>query len=223
MENVDLVQMVKEPSWREVLMEAIDTQQMNPWEIDLTKIADAYIAQVRKMQEMDLRVPANVILASALLLHYKAAALRLEPPELLPDDGGIIQLNDETIPELAYNPNQARARLVTLEELMDAVDEVLKEGRRPIVIAERPVALHVELPKENMSDLMEKVYARAQEMKDRENVLLFSSLVKSFNGHGEPIADLVSRNLLPVLHLVQENKLRAWQDAVFGEIFLQVS
>ncbi len=221
--QLDLGEFVKEPTWREVLLEAIESQQMNPWEMDLAKIADVYMAQIRKMQAVDLRVPANVILASALLLHYKAQALRLEEPEPVIEDDGLIALNDEAIPELVYNTNQARSRIVTLEELMDAVDDVLKAGPRQIPRPERPQLYNIQLPKENMSELMHKVLERSHELKDKENILLFSSLIKSFNGHGEPHAALVSYNLLPVLHLVQEDKLMAWQDATWGEIFLKVN
>ncbi len=220
--QLDLMQFVKEPSWREVLLEAIQSEQMNPWEIDLTKVADAYLKQVRKMEALDLRLPANVILASALLLHYKAQALRLEEPEPVTEDG-LIPLQDEAIPELAYNANNARVRIVTLQELMEAVDDVLKQGPREIPRPERPQPIYVQLPKETMNELMQKVYFRAQELKDKEDIVLFSRLVKSFNGHGEAFSELVSYNLLPVLHLVQEDKMLAWQDLLFGEIFLKVN
>ncbi|MBU1197791.1 segregation/condensation protein A [Candidatus Micrarchaeota archaeon] len=219
---MDILSLVHEPSWREIMLEAIQKEQMDPWDVDIAKVADAYMKQVRRMNEMDLRVPANVILASALLLHYKAQALKLEEePEEEPET--FMPLMEDEIPQLAYNPNRARARIVTLQEIMEAVEDVLKQGPRHLPRPERPMPMNVNLPKESMPDLMKKVYDRSKKLRDKENILLFSALVQSFNGHGTPAAELVSHNLIPVLHLVQDDKMLAWQDALFGEIFLKVS
>ncbi len=218
--QLDLSELVKEPSWREVLLDAIEKEQLDPWNVDIAKVADAYLRKVREMQALDLRVPANVILASALLLQYKSQALRIEEPEPVAEE--VRALYDEEIPALAYNTNNARARPVTLGELLEAVDEVMSQGKRELPRREKPAPLELELPKENMHELMQKVYDKAREMKDKENMLLFSSLARSFNGHGEPQAHVVSHSLIPVLHLVQDERMLAWQDAYFGEIFIKV-
>lgn len=219
--QLDLGEFVREPSWREVLLEAIENEQLDPWNIDIAKVADAYLQKVRQMQALDLRVPANVILASALLLQYKAQAFRLEEPE--PESADAVRtLYDEEIPALAYNTNAARDRPVTLGELLEAVDEVMRQERRELPRRERPAPLELQMPKEDMHELMKKVYERAQQLKDGENMLLFSSLAQSFNGHGEPQAHVVSYSLIPVLHLVQDERMYAWQDSYFGEIFIKV-
>ncbi|MFH1257604.1 MAG: segregation/condensation protein A [Candidatus Micrarchaeota archaeon] len=221
MQQLELVELVKEPSWREVLLESLSSQQMNPWEVDLVKAADAYLAKVREMQAMDLRVPANVILASALLLHYKAAALQLEEPE--PEEDAFIRpMMDEAIPDLMYLPGLSRTRTVTLQELIKAVEEVMSIGRRELIPRIKAPPLQIELPKENINDLMLHVHQRAHQLKDRENILLFSQLIESFNGHGEEYAQHFAHHLLPVLHLIQEEKMFAWQDRTFGDIFIKV-
>ncbi|MFH0971575.1 MAG: segregation/condensation protein A [Candidatus Micrarchaeota archaeon] len=221
MQQLELVEFVKEPSWREVLLESIGSQQMNPWEIDLIKVADAYLLKVREMQAMDLRVPANVILASALLLHYKAQALQLEEP-VAEEEPMLRPMLDESIPDLVYLSNLPRSRTITLTELIEAVEDVMSTGRREILPRLKADPLHIEIPKDNINELMRQVHSRAHELKDRENILLFSELIKTFNGHGEGKALLYSRHLPPVLHLIQEEKMFAWQDRLFGEIFIKV-
>jgi chromatin segregation and condensation protein Rec8/ScpA/Scc1 (kleisin family) len=220
--QLELVEFVKEPSWREILLESIDSQQMNPWEVDLVKIADAYLQKVKEMQSMDLRVPANVILASALLLRYKAQALSLEEPAPLEEEPLIRSLIDESIPDLILNPNNPRSRTLTLEELISAVEEVMGIERRELRPRLLAPPLQIELPKENIGEMMKIVHGRAHELKDSQNILLFSELVHSFNGHGEDPNTLYVLNLLPVLHLIQEERMFAWQDRLFGEIFLKV-
>ncbi len=187
------------------------------WRVDLAAVERAYSIDWLLKGIFD-----HATLAHALVLHYKTQALHFAEPEPVLE-AALVPLQDEAIPELVYNASNARARIVTLQELMDAVDDVLKQGPRQIPIPERPQPINVQLPRESMGELMQKVYFRAQELKDRENDVLFSSLVKSFNGHGEAFTDLVSHNLLPVLLLVQEEKMLAWQDMLFGEIFLKVN
>lgn len=221
MQQLELVEFVKEPTWREILLESIDSQEMNPWEVDLVKIADAYLQKVKEMQSMDLRVPANVILASALLLRYKAQALQLEEPQ--PYEEPLLRsMIDEPIPDLVLNPNTPRSRTITLQELISAVEEVMGIERRDLKPRILAPPLQIELPKENIGEMMKIVHGRAHELKDNQNILLFSELVSSFNGHGEEQSILYVRNLLPVLHLIQEEKMFAWQDRLFGEIFLKV-
>jgi len=234
---MDLVSFVVQPTWKEFLIELVNSNQMNPWEIDLVEVADKYLQRVRALQAMDLRIPANVILASALLLRFKADALQLEEKEELREE--VVEepvYVEEEIPELVLRANQPRRRKLTLEELIKAVDEVMRDQAKPLLPTVTPKVLALELPKEDMNELMKKVYARALEIRDGENVLLFSDLIKPYYT-GEPCpgpgnchehgfwcygVDNVVRHLLPVLHLVQENKLLAWQDELFGEIFLRV-
>ena len=220
--QLQLMEFVKEPTWRELLLEAINSQQMNPWEIDLVKAADAYLQVVTKMQAMDLRVPANVILACALLLHYKTAALRLDEPEPEVPEEARIMRTDEAIPSLVQLDNIPRSRTITLNELIDAVEEVMGYTPRDLTPLPKAPPLHLDLPKENINELMAHVHTRAHELKDTQNILLFSDLVQSFNGHGEEKSALYSYHLLPILHLIQEEKIYAWQDRSFGEIFLKV-
>ena len=222
-QQLDLVSFVKEPTWREILLESIEHNQMNPWEIDLVKVADAYLKQIRRMQAMDLRVPANVILASALLLHYKSESLKLEEEPLIEEETTFVPLIDEEIPQLVYNPNAARQRTITLEELISAVEEVMKDGKRmPLLPRVAAPPLDIKLPEETMNEIMERVYRISLALKDSENILLFSSLVTELNGNGTTKGETVSYGLLPLLHLVQERKLLAWQDSLFGEIFIKV-
>ncbi len=228
-EKIDLLEIVVQPTWRELLTELVASEKMDPWSIDLCKVADAYLARVRALQALDLRIPANVILASALLLRFKAEALNFEEEETLVESEEAPTLIEEEIPDLVLRANRPRARRVTLQELMRAVEEVMRQGKRLLPasgVAFEPTVLELELPKQSMNERMKSVFERALALKDEENLLLFSALVaaarKELNGHAPPDNIMVAHELLPVLHLIQEKKLAAWQDEFFGEIFLKI-
>lgn len=227
MQRIDLLEIVAQPTWREFLTDLVASEKMDPWSVDLCAVADVYLTRVRALQALDLRVPANVILASALLLRFKAEALILEEEE--PVETEAPALIEEEIPDLVFRANRARSRRVTLQELMRAVEEVMRQGKRLLPAggtAFEPALLELELPQEGMNDRMKRVFERALALKDEENLLLFSALVtaarKELNGHAPGDGVLIVRELIPVLHLIQEKKLAAWQDEFYGEIFLKI-
>ncbi|MFA5246631.1 MAG: segregation/condensation protein A [Candidatus Micrarchaeia archaeon] len=215
---MDILNMVVQPTWREFLVELISTHQMDPWDIDVTALADVYLAKVRELQALDLRMPANVILASALLLHFKAESLKLD--QGFSDEQATVEEEtrtyiDEEVPDLVFRPNIPKSRRVTLDELMNAVEQVMGAGRiRPRSHA-APVELTVELPKEDMHEIIARFYLKACSLKDSEGVLTYSSMLSKKH------ADEISKNMLPLLHLVQEGRLLMWQDELFGEIFIK--
>ncbi len=217
---MDLLNIVVQPTWREFLVDLIQSHQMDPWDIDLADIADKYLIKVRELQSVDLRVPANVILASALLLHFKADALRVEDAFRTQEEEIVEetqQLLSEDVPPLVFRTNLPRARRVTLQELLTAVDEVMKKGERKPTIKASPMPLNIVLPKESMHERIAHIYHKAHTLKDAENILLFSALVE-----GERTAHQLVLHLLPVLHLVQEQRMAIWQDELFGEIFIKM-
>jgi segregation and condensation protein A len=236
-QQIDLLALVVQPTWREFLVDLVAREKMDPWDVDVCAVADAYLARLRSLQAMDLRVPANVILACSILLRLKANTLLFEEEEES-EANEAPQLIEEEIPTLVLRPDRPRARRVTLAELLTAVEDVMRTGKRfaplPSGLAQ---ILELETTKEDMNERMRKVFARAQELKDAEGMLLFSVLVQASRselndggsspgrlpGRSPPrYADTVVAHLLPVLHLVQEQKMLAWQDEFFGEIFLRV-
>ncbi|NYZ78353.1 segregation/condensation protein A [Candidatus Micrarchaeota archaeon] len=226
-QRVDLLEMVAQPTWREFLTDLVASEKWDPGSIDLCKVADAYLTRGRALQALDLRIPANVILASALLLRFKAETLIFEEEAEVETEAPA--LIEEEIPDLVFRANRSRSRRVTLQELMRAVEEVMRQGKRLLPAGGmmlEPAILELELPKKSMSERMKSVLERALALKDEENLLLFSALVaaarKELNGHAPPDNAIVVHELLPVLHLIQEKKLAAWQDEFYGEIFLKI-
>ncbi|MFH1779758.1 MAG: segregation/condensation protein A [Candidatus Micrarchaeota archaeon] len=213
---MDLLNLIVQPTWREFLVDLINREEMDPWDVDLTQIANAYLKRVRELQSLDLRIPANVILASALLLRFKSDSLSFD------DDEGEEyyeepMLINEDLPQLMLKPNRPRNRRVTLSELIKAVESVMREGKRVKRLDLTPIAesINIELPQKSMSDLMSEAWEKSLELKDAEGVLLFSQL---YDGLGYSLVSCI----LPVLHLMQEEKIVVWQEESFSDIFIKV-
>ncbi|MBI5228491.1 segregation/condensation protein A [Candidatus Micrarchaeota archaeon] len=211
---MELLDLVVKPTWRGFLVDLIVKNKLDPWDIDLVEVADRYLEEIRKMRALDLRIPANVILASALLLRFKAEAIAFETEAEA--DAKQIEMIEENIPELVFRANRPRRRRVTLEELINAVDEVMKQGKRLTTRVAIPRVLNIEISKQELHEKIREVYEKAISLKDEESILLFSALLT------DKTPENITYYLIPVLHLVQETKMNAWQDEFFGEIFLKV-
>ncbi len=75
--KLDLGEFVKNATWRELLAELVKSKQLDPWDIDIAEIVDNYIDIIKQMKILDLKIPANIVLAASILLHMKSDALSL--------------------------------------------------------------------------------------------------------------------------------------------------
>jgi segregation and condensation protein A len=216
--KVDLEQLVAQPTWREMLLDLVVSEKLDPWNIDLVDIASKYLERVRKLQKLDLRVPANLILAASILLRFKSDALHFEEEEQVVEQQTFI---DEAqapveIPMLSLRTRIPRKRKVTLNELMGALEEVFEEQKNR---QEKPVIkekMVINVPQYDITQRMKDIYGRVKKGADASGLVTFSSLLKEKN------REEIIYTLLPILHLAQDGKLSVFQEKFFGEIFIQL-
>ncbi len=209
------------PTWREALLELVDTHKLDPWNIDIVEVASGYLQKIRNMEMLDLRIPANLILAAAILIRFKSDALRFEEQAPLPEEA--IAPDEDYgvagIPPLELNGRIPPKRMVTLDELITAMDRVFDEQKKREEKAQRieiPSVMNIQLPEFNIEQRMAEVYGRVLAEKDSEGLATFSSLLR------EGTSEEIIYTLLPMLHLVQDRKLTVFQEKFFGEIFIRV-
>ena len=68
----DLLIKEEEISWRTILYDLVKTEQMDPWNINITLLTKKYIDTIKEMPEHDLRVSGKIVLAAAILLKIKS-------------------------------------------------------------------------------------------------------------------------------------------------------
>ncbi|MBI1973492.1 segregation/condensation protein A [Candidatus Micrarchaeota archaeon] len=220
----DVIRIASLPDWKEVLLTIVRREGMDPWDVDVSLVAARYLEEVRKMRLLNLRMSANVILATSVLLRLKADSWALRPAEIpeymwIPDSVIIEPAFPELTPVLRTTP-----RKITLDELIHAVGDIIKITARREARRER---LHVEVPpallnilitnKEDFERLQNSVYSRIRQLADKGGLVLFSNLI------GEKTREEVIRNFIPVLHLSTQKHIMMWQEQVFGEIFISLN
>jgi segregation and condensation protein A len=216
--KVDLEQLVAQPTWREMLLDLVVSEKLDPWNIDLVDIASKYLERIKNLQKLDLRVPANLILAASILLRFKSDALRFEEEEQVVEQQTFIDEMQPPveIPMLSLRTRIPRKRKVSLNELMTALEEVFEDQKRR---QEKPVireSLVINIPQYDITQRMKEIYTKVKKTADASGLVTFSSLLK------EKSREEIIYTLLPILHLAQDGKLSVFQEKFFGEIFIQL-
>ncbi len=216
---MDLERLVAEPTWKEMLLELVAKEQIDPWNIDIIDIADKYLARIHALQLLDLHIPANLILASSILLRFKSDAIRFEEEEQVVESEVFIAEEQPPmeVPMLSLRTRIPPKRRLTLSELVHALDSVFEDIRKRATRAPPPMGhITITIPKYDIEERMNEILGRAQKLADKEGMLTFSSLLKK-RTREEKI-----NTLIPMLHLAQDNKLSLAQDKFFGEIFIHI-
>lgn len=215
-----------EITWQSIILGLIKTEQMDPWDINISELTQKYIQRVRKLQETNFFISGKIILASALLLKIKSNKLVSE--DLVNFDSLLYQQEEQSheeieqidysnieIPPLAIKTPQARKRKVSVNDLINALQKALNVSKRKVLkrMEERNYK-HPEIPikKVDITQLIKEIYDRILEFFKVKEQILFSELVRSDKKEDKIYT------LIPLLHLDNQNKINLIQKEHFGNI-----
>lgn len=217
-------EMVSKPTWKEMLLELIDSERIDPWNIDIVEISGAFMKKVRDMERMDFVIQANVILAAAILLRYKSNYLNAlhqsELTEYIPDEPGMGIGPLDGLPELSLAARIPPKRQITFDELVSEMERIIKydSAERPDRKPKGSITDIVDMPLggEDIEKKMAEVLGRIRSNTDPEGWSLFSRVLAR-DDNREMVYTLLS-----VLHLTQNETIDIRQDKLFGEIFIRL-
>ena len=222
--QIDLVSLIDQPAWKTILISLVKSEKMDPWNISIIELADKYLQKINGLDGIDLRLPANAILASAILLRFKARILKLSS---IDDDMAEAELAkqmseeekilfENVMPDLT-SVRKFREGTVSLDSLVDAIEIMLEKtkskSQQKQIIMDRP-DFAIPVFEENIDEKMDFIYSMITDRADSEGLVLFSSLVE-----GKDVIGIVD-TFIPVLFLANNEKVNIWQDEFFGEIFI---
>ncbi len=222
MEEKDIVKMAStESNWEEVLEYIITEEGMDPWDIDIVKLANALLDYVKKMEILDFKVPSRIIIISAILLRMKVVLLLEEEEQKQEEKEEEEELIDlSQVPDLETPIKRIPRRKVTLEELVSALDKAfrtkeIREDKR--IRARRRVEELIE-DEEDIDERIENLYQSINGILDelRAGEITFDKLVPKWER--KEIVD----KFLPLLHLSQGGKVSCEQKEVFKDIYIKL-
>ena len=218
-----------EISWQTIIYDLINSEQLDPWDIDILQLSNKFFERIRALEEADFFVSSKVLFAAALFLRIKSEILLNEHiksiDEILfgthdEEKHSIEEFEfDEEVPMLIPKTPMPRFRRVTVKELIAALDKAMKTETRKIkreLIEKRAIQKSsLSLPKKRQS-IGERVRAIYQNIllliKKKERVS-FSELA------GERREEQIA-TFLPLLHLDNQKKIWLEQEGHFQEIWI---
>ncbi|MFH0876208.1 MAG: ScpA family protein [archaeon] len=221
-------------TWQGIIYDLVRTEQMDPWDIDITLLAKKFLDRLKKIKEADLRISGKVVLASAILLKLKATKLMEEDINGLdsliasmqqnPDDalfeemldynsnGSEVMANDK--PQIFPKTPQPRKRKVSVFDLVKALEKALEVSDRRKVFASNAPQVFIPQKPRDISLVIKDVYTQILDFfkRNKSKKLTFDSLLPS-----QEKLDKVY-TFVPLLHLDNQRKIDLLQEEHFGEI-----
>jgi segregation and condensation protein A len=217
--QMDLVDLIDQPAWKTILIDLVKTEKMDPWDIDVAELAEKYLKKINELEQSNLRVPANAILACAILLKTKSKYLHLGPIEDEEDEKPLSEqqrtLMLGEIPDLMAN-RAFREGKVTLDELVASIEGIINSSRAGRNVARQipriELTFDMSTIEERVSEILEKIKQKA----DSQGVVMFRNLLGGLD------ASTIVDTFVPVLFLMNSGKIIAYQEEFFGDIFIQL-
>ncbi len=214
----DVIALVnKEATWRDLIIQLVDKNKLDPWNIDIIEIVDSYVDTVKKLKVVDFRIPANIILAAAILLRMKSNLISM------PDysEQGEVTAEVEERPYMVVDPLSLRQRLapkrrISLNELITALDEAIKiKDFRTTVLPRQQISIPISLENFDIEAETERIYTVINRNVDKSKMITFSHL-SSVSETGDVLLGL----FIPLLFLAHKERVVLIQEKFFSEIII---
>ncbi|NCO17834.1 hypothetical protein COT60_03725 [Candidatus Pacearchaeota archaeon CG09_land_8_20_14_0_10_30_9] len=222
----------REIGWKEIIYDLINTDQLDPWDIDITLLTQGFLEKIQQYEETDFFVSSKVLLAAALLLRIKSELILSQYMKSIDDilfgekesKKSVLERIelDEEIPELVLRSPMPRFRKVTLNELIESLNKaIITENRRIKKVIVDNNALResgISLPKKKYNiknkllNLHSKIMDHFEKNKSHKKVP-YTEIV----GIGREERAL---SFFPILQLENNGKLWLEQEAHFEEIHI---
>ncbi|MDI6730833.1 MAG: segregation/condensation protein A [Candidatus Altarchaeum sp.] len=223
--------------WKDTLYEILST--MDPWNVDIVKLAKEYSAKIEDLKDLNFKIPANALIVCTVLLRMKADVLMTE--ENKEEDCIDMTMNEGTsydsehesrdklnLCDLSLISKRILKRKISTDELMNAINEVLKTEKSEVnerkdkkKTIERPT---IEItPSVDVRKSIDEIYNEIINFLDNNE-----NINKNVENNNEKFVKFSQisdnekfvRNFISLLFLSDEGKILLKQDELYGEIFI---
>jgi len=222
----------REIGWQEIIYDLINTEQLDPWNVDITILTERYLEKISKLEEADFFVSSKVLLAASLLLRIKSEILLnkyirsideiLFGRKDLPSNKHQLERIelDEEIPDLIPRSPMPRFKKVSLRELMEALNKaIITENRRIKKEVLNRNALRessISLPNRTTVNIKDKIKAVFDKLTNHLTENKVKKVTYSeFTGNEK---EKRIEHFSPLLHLENQQKVWMHQEMPFEEI-----
>lgn len=214
---MDIIKLVEKPTWRDLLIRLVEKKDMDPWDIDIIELTNGFVEHIKNMKSFDLKVPANLLLAAAILLKFKSKIVGFEESPVIeeaPDEMEVTQVDGEYI--LTTKQRFPPKRKVSMEELMKAMEEAIRMENFGVRKTKQTKLPEIVFTPTNNEEKIIRIFERVKEKADDEGMVLFSELL-----FDETVEEKINV-FIPIIYLAHDNKVKVWQEELFGDLFVKL-
>jgi len=222
----------REIGWQEIIYDLINTEQLDPWDIDIIILTDKYLKKIQEIEEADFFISSKVLLAAALLLRIKSEILLNKYIKSIDEilfgkkekEKHVLERIEfeEEIPKLILRTPMPRFKKVTLKELIESLNKAITTENRRIkkaIInknALRESSFSIPKKRFSIKDKIREIYKRLfehfEENKEKKKVS-FTEFV------GKDKEERII-SFSPLLYLEDQKRVWLEQEAHFEEIYV---
>ncbi len=224
----------EELSWQAIIYDLIKTEQLAPWDIDLTILAERYVETIQELEDADFYLSSKVLLACSLLLRLKTEILANDYIQSLNDilfgtkeaqttlDLTDFSIEEGDLPLLVPKTPMARNKKVTLDELMSALNHAMatehRRIKREIKVRQAEKSILTIMPRSNQVPLKVRVKNILAVIKGHLNKPGIEHL--KFHEMAQDREEQMA-SFLPILHLSNEQRIFLHQPIHFEDIHIR--
>jgi segregation and condensation protein A len=221
-----------ELSWKDIIYKLIEEEHMDPWDIDVSILANKFLELLKKLKELDFRISGKMVLASAILLKMKSDILIEEdiphfdqimnPTEenMVLEDQHVAMADATGSVNIFPRTPQPRKRKVSIFDLVKALEKALEveSKRKHRNLAAKKIEIRIPEKKYDLGKSMQSVYGKVtgHYKKKKTQILTFDDLVPSDAKQDKVLT------FVPLLHLDTQRKIDLEQENHFNTIAVKL-
>ncbi|MCF7799163.1 segregation/condensation protein A [Candidatus Woesearchaeota archaeon] len=236
---IDIVLKEDDLNWKELIYDLVRKEHMNPWDIDVSLLAEKFLSMIGKLREMDFRIGGKMVLTSSLLLKLKSDKLLLDDlqsfddllngtqdtEEDLLDDGFEFEQTDinqflNNQRKLVPRTPQPRERKVSVFDLVEALEQALDtdvKRQRALSRVETEEQITAPAKSFDLTETMNVLQGQLRKMFTKKKTKIFFHDLLDENSKQDKVF-----TFLPLLHLDNQRKIDLLQKEHFGDIEVHV-
>ena len=227
---LDIVVKKDEVTWQNMIYGIFKDENMNAWDIEISRLTVKYVQMLKRMKELDFRTSGKVLLAAAILLKMKSQKLlsddfeeldrlmsvdqEVSEEDFYEELEHINESQDEEVPSLIPRTPQPRKRKVSIYDLMLALHKALEVRDRRVMRRMPSVKVPVPEKKVEMGSLIESLHEKIKKWFVSGQKFTFNQIASNTDKTKKV------HNFLALLHLanIDQRKIDLVQKEHFGEI-----
>jgi segregation and condensation protein A len=213
-------EIIENGNWEKLLYYIVEEENLDPWNLDISKLADKFIEYINSVKDIDFRIPAKVIYVAILLLKLKIETLFPKDEKVEKEIKEILELPEIDISNIEINLPVKRFAIsqITLENLIDALRKAIELKERKERKKERfeKIKEKFKIDETNYEKVVESVYEKIKNILSRKEVMVFDELIEKNDK-----IDIYFK-FFSVLSLEMKNKIRTYQEDFLKEIYIKL-